>query len=274
MTNYEKVAKALTYIHENFKTRPTLEEIANDAFLSKYHFQRLFKEWVGISPKKYLQFLTLEFAKERISEVGNLNELSEEMGLSSSGRLHDLFINIQSITPGDYKRQGDQLKIRYSFGESPFGNYIVASTLQGICFLSFCLDEKEGVKHLKMEFPKSELEMEENPDHFEVERFLNGDLVNGKIQLHLKGTAFQLTIWKALLSIPEGNICSYKQMAEFIQKPKASRAVGTAIGSNPVAFLIPCHRVIQSLGGIGGYRWDEQRKRAILCWEGIRQSEK
>ncbi|MFB6455012.1 methylated-DNA--[protein]-cysteine S-methyltransferase [Chitinophaga sp. Hz27] len=272
MNNYDKVATAITYIREHFKEQPDLSEIAAAAHLSPYHFQRVFAEWAGVSPKKFLQYLTLDYAKQLLREEHTtLLDAAFEAGLSGTSRLHDLFINIESMTPGEYKNGGKTLHINYSFAESPFGNILVASTPKGICYMAFADDQDTALQELYANFPEAEFkQMTDMLQQNALYIFRQQPTSLPEIKLHLKGTPFQLKVWEALLKIPMGNLRTYTQIATSIQHPKASRAVGTAIGSNPVAFLIPCHRVIKATGETGGYHWGSTRKTAILGWEAAR----
>jgi AraC family transcriptional regulator of adaptative response/methylated-DNA-[protein]-cysteine methyltransferase len=269
--DYERIARAIEYITKNSIEQPSLEQIAEIVHLSPFHFQRLFTEWAGVSPKKFLQYLTVEYAKKILSEVQSksLIETSQQVGLSGTSRLHDLFVNIEGMTPGEYKNGGENLSIVYSIRECQFGSYLVASTDKGISNLYFFDGDKSKIfLELKSTWPKAKI-LEGTDDHQEkVVQFFNHDFSNvEKIKLHLKGTEFQLKVWEALLKIPQGSLLSYGQIAHNIQQPSASRAVGTAIGSNQVGFIIPCHRVIKNLGGIGEFRWGSIRKKAIIGWE-------
>ena len=268
-TNYSRIAEAIGYIRDNFKTQPKLEEIAEKVALSPFHFQRLFTDWAGVSPKKFLQYLTVEYAKKMLkNNQASLFDTAIETGLSGTGRLHDLFINIEGMTPGEYKNGGEDLSINYSFAESPFGNILVASTAKGICHMAFADDEKEALLILKSKFPNAAYKQMVDLKQQNVLYIFSHDWTKlGNIKLHLKGTEFQLKVWETLLKIPMGQLTTYGTIAKQIQLPNASRAVGTAIGDNPVAFLIPCHRIIQSTGVFGGYHWGSIRKNAIIGWE-------
>lgn len=270
--NYNRVAQAIDFIKTNFKEQPSLEEIAKEVNLSPFHFQRLFSEWAGTSPKKFLQYISVEYAKNLLKEKqATLFDAAFETGLSGTGRLHDLFINIEGMTPAEYKNGGKDLNINYSFADSPFGNILVASTGKGICYMAFYEDELLALSLLKNYFPNASFR--ELVDSFQqnVLHIFNQDWTQlNQLKLHLKGTDFQINVWKALLKIPLGELRTYGSVATQIEKPNASRAVGTAIGSNPVAFLIPCHRVIQSTGTFGGYMWGNTRKTAIIGWEGAK----
>lgn len=270
--NYNRIAEAITYIKQNFKSQPSLEEVAEKINISPFHFQRLFTEWAGVSPKKFLQYISVEHAKSILKgKQATLFDAAEETGLSGTGRLHDLFINIEGMTPGEYKNGGENLYINYSYAESPFGNILVASTQKGICYMAFADEEKESFTALQKTFPNANYKqvvdlIQQNALYI----FTHDWKKLGNIKLHLKGTDFQLKVWEALLKIPMGQLSTYGTIAEQIKNSNASRAVGTAIGSNPVAFLIPCHRVIQSTGTIGGYMWGPTRKTAIIGWEAAR----
>ena len=268
-TNYNRIAAAIGYIKDNFKTQPQLEEVAQQINVSPFHFQKMFTDWAGVSPKKFLQYITVEHAKRMLQkEQATLFDTAIETGLSGTGRLHDLFINIEGMTPGEYKNGGEYLTINYSFAESPFGNILVASTPVGICHISFADDEAAAFNALQQNFPSATYKQMVDLAQQNVLYFFTHDWSKlNQIKLHLKGTAFQLKVWESLLKIPMGQLSTYGAIAKHIQSPNASRAVGTAIGSNPVAFLIPCHRVIQSSGIFGGYHWGSVRKTAIIGWE-------
>ncbi len=274
MNHYETVAKALRYIRENAQQQPDLAEVAAHACLSPFHFQRVFTEWAGVSPKKFLQFLTLRHAKATLAQTASLAEAASNAGLSGTGRLHDLFLQIEGLTPGDFQRQGEHLAISYSTASCQFGDYLVASTPKGICHLHFYHNEHLAQQEFAAQWPKALRTQQHIPLHAQVQSFFETYTQPQalKLPLHLKGTPFQLKVWEALLRIPEGQLSSYSQLAKGIGHPTASRAVGTAIGSNPIAFLIPCHRVIKRVGGIGEYRWGSERKMAMIGWEAARHT--
>ncbi len=267
--NYNRIAEAIHYIQQNFKDQPNLDEIAAKLHLSPFHFQRLFTDWAGVSPKKFLQYISVEHAKYILKEKqATLFDTAAETGLSGTGRLHDLFIKIEGMTPGEFKTGGELLSINYSYAETPFGNVIVASTAKGICYMAFEEDETKACTDLKNHFPHATFkQMVDTIQQKALYIFTQDPSKLSEIKLHLKGTEFQLKVWESLLKIPMGQLSTYGAIAQKINSPKASRAVGTAIGSNPVAFLIPCHRVIQSTGTIGGYMWGTTRKTAIIGWE-------
>jgi AraC family transcriptional regulator, regulatory protein of adaptative response / methylated-DNA-[protein]-cysteine methyltransferase len=267
--NFNRITEAINYINLNFKAQPGLDEVAEKVHLSPFHFQRLFTDWAGVSPKKFLQYVSVKHAKEILkNQQTTLSEAAQDTGLSGTGRLHDLFVKIEGMTPGEYKNGGENLTINYSYTESQFGDVLVASTTKGICYMGFSDNEQDAFHDLQQRFPKATFTqkidtIQKNALHIYSHDWSKID----QIKLHLKGTDFQLKVWEALLKIPMGQLSTYGSIAEEIQKPKASRAVGTAIGSNPIAYLIPCHRVIQSSGTIGGYMWGTTRKTAIIGWE-------
>lgn len=271
--NFDRIATAIDYLSKNFKDQPDLDEIAKKIHLSPFHFQRLFSEWAGVSPKNFLQFLTIDYAKTLLKRGSSLFDTAFEAGLSGTGRLHDLFIKIEGMTPGEYKNGGEALSINYSFAESPFGNILVASTAKGICYMAFADDEAQALEELSCHFPNASYKqvvdlIQQNALYIFTHDWRRLD----QVKLHLKGTAFQLKVWEALLKIPTGGLSTYKAIAEKIENPKAMRAVGSAIGQNPVAFIIPCHRVIQSAGKFGNYHWGTTRKTAMIGWEAARTS--
>lgn len=268
-TNYQRIEAAIQYIAAHFKEQPGLDEIARSIHVSPFHFQRLFTEWAGVSPKKFLQYISVEHAKHILQQgQSSLLDAAFETGLSGTGRLHDLFVTIEGMTPGEYKNGGAQLMINYSFAETPFGNILVATTAKGICHMAFADDEAQAFDMLQQQFPKAQFrQMVDMMQQQALHIFTHPDTNTEKIKLHIKGTGFQLKVWEALLKIPQGQLSTYGQIAQQINQPAAARAVGTAIGSNPVAFVIPCHRVIQSTGAIGGYMWGAVRKTAMIGWE-------
>ncbi|MEB0260608.1 MULTISPECIES: methylated-DNA--[protein]-cysteine S-methyltransferase [unclassified Mucilaginibacter] len=267
--NYERIAEAIGYIKLNFKAQPNLDEVAEKVNLSPFHFQRMFTDWAGISPKKFLQYLSLDYAKGILKEQqATLFDAAFETGLSGTGRLHDLFVNIEGMTPAEYKNGGKALSINFSYAETPFGNILVASTPKGICYMAFADDKDEAFNELYAQFP--------NASYYQVVDIAQQNALFifkkdwsqlSNIKLHLKGTDFQLKVWEALLKIPMGGLNTYSTVANTLQMPTASRAVGSAIGANPVAFLIPCHRVIKSTGEFGQYHWGSTRKTAMIGWE-------
>lgn len=267
--NYTRIAEAIQYIQEHFKERPSLDEIAEKVHLSPHHFQRIFTEWAGTTPKRFLQYTSIEYAKKLLQEgQASLFETTYQAGLSSTSRLHDLFVNIEGMTPAEYKNGGKNLDIQYHFEESIFGKLLIATTHKGICHLVFCQDKTDALIALQTKFPNARFTNKSDEFQQNALRIFQKDWTNlATIKLHLKGTDFQLKVWETLLKIPMGQLSTYGEIANQLANPKASRAVGTAIGSNPIAFLIPCHRVIQATGNLGGYMWGTTRKTAIIGWE-------
>ncbi|HVW95327.1 MAG TPA: methylated-DNA--[protein]-cysteine S-methyltransferase [Mucilaginibacter sp.] len=271
ITNYKRIEDAIGYIRSNFKRQPELDEIAEKVHLSPYHFQRIFTDWAGVSPKKFLQYISLGHAKKMLENQATLFDTAFETGLSGTSRLHDLFISIEGMTPGEYKNGGENLSINYSYAESPFGNLLVASTTKGICFIAFADSEAEGFTALQKSFPNASFNpMVDMTQQNALYIFKHDWRKLDEIKLHLKGTDFQLKVWETLLKIPAGKLATYGNIAGHIGQPTASRAVGSAVGDNPVAFLIPCHRVIQSSGEFGQYHWGSNRKTAMIGWEAAR----
>jgi len=274
--NYQRIEEAINYIRSNFKEQPDLEKVAEKIHLSPFHFQRLFTEWAGVSPKKFLQFISVEHAKNMLKEKkATLSDAAFETGLSGTGRLHDLFTKIEGMTPGEFKNGGENLSINYSFAESPFGNILVASTSKGICNMSFADDEQKAYDELFRQFPNAKYRqmvdlIQQNALYIFTRDWSKLD----EIKIHIKGTDFQIKVWEALLKIPMGELSTYASIATSINNPNASRAVGSAIGDNPVAFIIPCHRVIQSTGIIGQYHWGSTRKTALIGWEAAKAHSK
>lgn len=267
--DYHRIAKAIAYLKENYLQQPSLDLVASEVGMSKAHFQKLFSDWAGTSPKKFLQFLSVEHAKNILKQKNStLLDATLETGLSSTSRLHDLFVSIEGMSPAEYKNGGKNLNISYQTSETLFGTVFIASTEKGICYLVFENDIEKAKLDLKNRFPNANIiEKSEKIHDVALSIFNKEKNTIPNIKLHLKGTDFQLKVWESLLKIPMGNLSTYGSLAENIGNPKASRAVGTAIGSNPVAFLIPCHRVIQSTGMIGGYRWGSDRKQIMIGWE-------
>jgi AraC family transcriptional regulator of adaptative response/methylated-DNA-[protein]-cysteine methyltransferase len=269
--DYERVEQAILFLERNYQAQPGLEEIAESIGLSEYHFQRLFTRWVGISPKRFLQFITKEHAKEMLEGSSSLLDASYQTGLSGPGRLHDLFIVTEAVTPGEYKNRGEGLTISYGYHPSPFGDCLIARTERGICYLAFVegRDYEKALLEVTMRWKKAEIREDlDSTRPLAHHIFTFGQkALSEPLHLHLTGTNFQLKVWEALLRIPSGHVVAYEDLAVVIGEPSAARAVGTAIGRNPVPFLIPCHRVIHKVGDFGNYRYGSARKKAILGWE-------
>lgn len=274
--NFERIAKAIRYLQEHFGAQPSLAELAEQVHLSPFHFQRLFTEWAGISPKKFLQYISIGHAKKVLrAQQATLFDAALATGLSGAGRLHDLFVGIEGMTPAEYKHGGRSLHIHYSFANGPFGKVIAASTQKGICHLAFCEDDHDAVQALQAQFPNASFRQQMDAMQQNALSLFSQDWKRPQeVKLHLKGTAFQLKVWETLLKIPMGKLTTYKGIANQVDKPTAYRAVGTAIGQNPVAFLIPCHRVIKSSGLWSGYRWGADRKLAMIGWEAAKNRDK
>lgn len=267
--DYERIEKAIRYLESNWKRQPELEELAQAAGLSPFHFQRLFQRWAGVSPKRFLQYLTAEFAKKRLRESQSVLDASYDAGLSGPGRLHDLFISVEAMTPGEYKALGKGIRIEYGVHPTPFGEALVAVTSRGLCGFLFLGSggEKAALAQLKRDWPKAEFVPNPSATHEVVQKIFQPSKSRKNLKVLLKGTPFQVKVWEALLKIPEGCVTAYGDLAEKIGKPLASRAVGSAVGQNNIAYLIPCHRVIRETGVLGEYRWGSARKKALLGWE-------
>jgi AraC family transcriptional regulator of adaptative response/methylated-DNA-[protein]-cysteine methyltransferase len=270
-SDYQKMEKAIRFLEENSEEQPTLDEIARYVGLSPFHFQRVFKRWVGVSPKRYLQFLTVENAKILLNQSAPVMNTAFDVGLSGPGRLHDLFVSVETVTPGQFKSRGQDVEIRYSISDTPFGNCLLAMTQKGICDLRFVDDDREGqaVSDLSKKWSAAALAADQQLGDEMVQRIFGSAPGPGpeKLTLDLHGTNFQIKVWQALLRIPEGNVVSYTDVARGIGRPDAVRAVAGAVGKNPVAWLIPCHRVLRSSGELGGYRWGLTRKKIMLARE-------
>ncbi|MCF0050656.1 methylated-DNA--[protein]-cysteine S-methyltransferase [Dyadobacter chenwenxiniae] len=273
--NYDKIAKAIEFIVANAKDQPSLFEVAEEVSISQFHFQRVFTEWAGVSPKKFLQFITAGYLKEKIRESSNLVELAELAGLSSQSRVYDHFISIEAVTPQEFKSSGKGLDISYGIHPTPFGDCFIAVTDRGICAMAF-IDEASREAEL-IALAKKWHYASIRHDQMLTESFVHrifqpasGSLE--KLPILVQGTNFQLKVWEALLSIPTGAVTTYQQIARSIGHPAAVRAVGSAVGDNPIAYLIPCHRVIRKEGMLGEYRWGSLRKKALIGWEAARSA--
>ncbi|MEJ2728780.1 MAG: bifunctional helix-turn-helix domain-containing protein/methylated-DNA--[protein]-cysteine S-methyltransferase [Deltaproteobacteria bacterium] len=274
--DYERIEKAIQFLANNFHSQPNLKEIADKIHVSEYHFQRLFSRWVGISPKRFLQFLTKEYAKTLLEKSINLLDVTYESGLTSPGRLHDLFVSCEAVTPGQYKSRGEGLEIAYGYHATPFGECLLAKTDRGICGLNFVQNNDRQPALASLEDRWQNAALIENPGVTRafVERIFDPSERQKSTPLHLvlNGTNFQIKVWEALIKIPMGAVVSYENVAAHIGMPKASRAVGNAVGSNPISFVIPCHRVIKKTAEFGNYGGGVARKLAILGWEAVRSN--
>lgn len=269
--NYYRIEKAIQYLAGNFKQQPDLEIIASQLNLSKYHFQRIFKDWAGVTPSQFLRYLTVEYAKEKLKQSQSLLVTALDSGLSSPGRLHDLFVTFEAMTPGEFKLAGQGLEIYYGHHPTPFGRCLIAVTERGICSLRFLPMEDDGaiLADLMGEWPRATFHESKGKTAEVIERIFapveHQDLQ--KLKLLLKGTNFQVRVWQGLLEIPAGMLMSYVDLAKSLGMPSSTRAVAGSVARNPIAYLIPCHRVIKKVGEIHRYRWGEARKKAMIGWE-------
>jgi AraC family transcriptional regulator, regulatory protein of adaptative response / methylated-DNA-[protein]-cysteine methyltransferase len=269
--DYARIEKAIRYLDENFRRQPELAEVAAAVGLSEYHFQRLFRRWAGVTPKRFLQFLTAEYARGLLQESYTVLDAAYEAGLSGPGRLHDLLVNVDGVTPGEARRLGAGVTIRYGVHPSPFGDCLVAGTDRGVCAVTFLDEEGQAgaLAGVAERWKNADLRADQAATAPLAERiFATGG--REPVPLHLDGTNFQIRVWEALLRIPGGSLVTYEQIATSLGSPAALRAVGTAVGRNPIAYAIPCHRVIRKTGAFGEYRWGTARKRAMLGWEAAR----
>ena len=268
--NYIQIEKAIKYIDENFKEHPSIDEIAKNVGMSKFHFIRVFKEYVGVTPKQFLHCVTLNYAKEHIKESKSILDSSLDIGLSSTSRLHELFVNLIGVTPKEWKEKGKDVQITYGFGETPFGEALIGFTDKGICYLGFIDDNKNEIFNRF-----NELWENANLVHNEIaanEYLENIFVKNKKYNLFVKGTNLQVNVWKALLNLPNGIVATYQDIANYLDKPKAVRAIASAIGRNHIGYLIPCHRVIAKSGAMSGYRWGIERKKILIAYESVKEN--
>ena len=272
--DYEHIARAIAYIRDNAIQQPSLEQIASQVGLSPWYFQRKFKAWAGVSPKRFLEFLTVQHAKKLLDKSASILDAALDLGLSGPGRLHEQFVSIEAVTPGQYKRLGRGLKIYHGVHPCPFGLMLLAVTDKGICELAFgsveILDRE--VKNLGLRWPAAQIFHDPQHTALIAERIFNPrSRTQGgnqtEFHLFVKGTNFQVNVWRALLRIPEGSLISYKQLAQITGNLSAVRATASAVGANPVSYLIPCHRILRSSGELGGYHWGIERKRALIAWD-------
>lgn len=270
--DYLRIEQAIQYLDNHYKDQPSLEEVAASIGLSEFHFQRLFTRWAGVSPKRFLQFVTKENAKDLLDQAENLLDATHQVGLSSLGRLHDLFVSTEAVSPGEYKSRGAGVTIRYGLHPTPFGKCLIGVTERGICHLSFVqTSEGDAIDALVADWAQARMiEDQRSTAPLVAPIFDLSQRGQKPLHLYLRGTNFQLKVWEALLNVPAGAVTTYEQVAAQIGKPGALRAVGTAVGHNPVAVLIPCHRVIRKMGEFGNYRYGTTRKKALLGWEAAR----
>jgi AraC family transcriptional regulator of adaptative response/methylated-DNA-[protein]-cysteine methyltransferase len=268
--DYQRIEQAISYLENHFKEQPALEDVAANIGLSEYHFQRLFTRWAGVSPKRFLQFLTKEGAKDLLKRSENLLDTTHQVGLSSLGRLHDLFVTAEAVTPGEYKTRGIGVTIRYGIHPTPFGKCLIATTDRGICHLSFVqTSEGDAIDDLVADWKQAAMIEDYRSTAAWIEPIFDLRYHHREkpLNVHLRGTNFQLKVWEALLQIPVGEVTTYAGLASRIGNPGVTRAVGTAVGRNPIAVLIPCHRVIRKVGDFGKYRYGALRKKALLARE-------
>lgn len=272
-TDYQRIERAIRYLDAQAPVQPSLEQVAREVGMSPFHFQRLFTRWAGISPKRFSQVLALQYAKELLHGSRNLLDATYDAGLSSGGRLHDLFVTLEAVTPGEYRAMGRGMLIRAGFHETPFGECLVGVTERGVCALTFADGDRAlALRDLAVRWPKAQVVEDPHATARVASRIFHAVEVRDPasvvpLALLVRGTNFQVNVWRALLRIPLGTVATYEDIARAVGTPAATRAVGTAIGRNPVAFLIPCHRVIRTTGALGGYRWGRERKRAMIAWE-------
>jgi AraC family transcriptional regulator, regulatory protein of adaptative response / methylated-DNA-[protein]-cysteine methyltransferase len=274
MTDYERIEKVIRYLKEHYVEQPDLRTLAGIAQVSEFHFHRLFSRWAGVTPKALVKFLTAKHAKALLRESQSVLDASLDSGLSGSGRLHDLLVSVDAVSPGEFKNYGEGMEIRYGFHSTPFGSCLIGATARGICHLSFLDRDSTSrrasvLRELKSDWPKAVLRHHPQSTREPAARIFNRGITtrSEKIPVFLVGTPFRLKVWEALLKIPSGSVLSYHDVARSIGAPNACRAVGSAVGANPVAYLIPCHRVIRETGIVGDYRWGQARKLAMLAWE-------
>jgi AraC family transcriptional regulator of adaptative response/methylated-DNA-[protein]-cysteine methyltransferase len=268
--NYQRIEQAIRYLEQNFSRQPELDEVAEKVHLSPFHFQRIFTEWAGISPKRFLQYLTVDYLKEKLQQTRNLSEAAEAAGLSSQSRVYDLFTTLEAVTPQEYKQKGSGIRVEYGFHPTRFGTCLIGITERGICWLSFLSPDQEPrieLENMKHYWHNSVFHENQALTETFVQQVFQKEIVSKKLHILVKGTNFQVKVWEALLRIPSGSLTTYQDIARQIDNPRALQAVGSAVGANPIAYLIPCHRVIRKDGVLGEYRWTPARKKSIIGWE-------
>ena len=266
-SDYCRIEKAIKYLLQNYRDQPSLEDVAAQVHISPFHFQRIFSEWAGISPKKFLQYITIESLKKQLDSGKNLIEIADSAGLSSQSRIYDLFVQIEGVTPDEYRKSGKGISIGYGIHPTPFGHCFIAVTERGICSMAFTdRNEDDLLSELNQQWVNANIHREQRQTGLTVRNiFIKKS--RQELRLLLKGTKFQIKVWEALLKIPFGSVTNYMAISEMIGNPGSTRAVATAIANNPVAYLIPCHRVIRREGIIGEYHWGKARKAAMIGWE-------
>jgi AraC family transcriptional regulator, regulatory protein of adaptative response / methylated-DNA-[protein]-cysteine methyltransferase len=266
---YNTIARAIEYLYTHFKDQPDLEEVAAQVHVSPFHFQRMFTEWAGISPKRFMQFLTADFLKQKLRDFPSIADAADAAGLSSQSRVYDLFVTLEAVTPQEFRERGEGITIAYGFHETPFGEVIIGTTSRGICYLHFVADgdHEKAVQQLQANWEHAILQHQPEITAPMAGMVFDPSKRTGKLHLLVKGTNFQVKVWNALLKIPSGSLATYQDIAKEIGNPRALQAVGSAVGANPVAYLIPCHRVIRKNLVLADYMWGPERKKAILGWE-------
>jgi len=267
--NYSRIEKSIKYLIANFRNQPSLEEMAAHVGLSPFHFQRIFSEWAGVTPKKFLQYLTLEQLKKEISNTDNLLVAADRVGLSAQSRVYDLFVKVEAMTPGEYKKRGEGVSLEYGIASTPFGACLIVNSPKGICNLQFVDDNKtELLQEIKEEWCNAVFcENNQVANLLAKQIFSPASGIVSPLSVYLKGTPFQLKVWKALLSVPYGKVVTYAGLAKCAGEEKAVRAVASVVARNPIGYLIPCHRVIRNEGIVGQYHWKSERKAAMIGWE-------
>jgi AraC family transcriptional regulator of adaptative response/methylated-DNA-[protein]-cysteine methyltransferase len=268
--NYQRIEQAIQYLENNFQRQPELDEVAEKVHLSPFHFQRIFTEWAGISPKRFLQFLTIDFLKDKLAQSQSIVEAAEAAGLSSQSRVYDLFTTLEAVTPQEYKLKGSGIRIEYAFHQTPFGLSLIGVTERGICWLSFLASDQDplrALEEMKLFWHNSVFHEDVQLTKVFIDQIFYNSSPKTKLHILVKGTNFQVKVWEALLRIPMGGVSTYQSIAHTISNSKAVQAVGSAVGANHIAYLIPCHRVIRKDGILGEYRWHSTRKKGIIGWE-------
>ena len=270
--DYQRIADAIAYLRKHHRQQPTLTEVARHAGLSEAHFQRLFTRWAGISPKRFVQFLTVEYARQRLAAAGNLCSLSLDTGLSGAGRLHELCVKMEAMSPGEYRRRAAGMTLGWATVPTPFGTAVLVFSARGICHLSFTDPAQPVESLLRRQWPGASLREDREQGVELAQQVFGASRTERPVSTWVVGSNFQVQVWRALLRIPFADLRSYRQVAAQVGRPGAARSVGSAIAGNPIGYLIPCHRVLRSSGEIGGYHWGTERKAAMIAWEAAQLS--
>jgi len=267
MNDYQRITQVIEFINANYEEQPDLDTLADHIGLSPSHFHRLFSRWAGVTPKTFLRCLTLDHAKELLAQGHNVLDTTLNVGLSSPGRLHDLCVDLEAASPGELQSGGAKLTIHYGFSQTPFGMALIAQCHRGICHLAFIVDISEALLQLEQSWPHATLVRDDSALQNHTDQIFQPSSSRAPLKAFVRGTEMQIKVWRALLQIPPGTLTTYGDLASQIGHPGAARATGTAIGANPLAYLIPCHRVIRATGNLGGYRWGLPRKQALIARE-------